>query len=89
MPTGVALFAGSTYYPGGGAEDYVDRFDHFHEAEAVIPALEFAHGIRVDWAHVFDLRSKRILGRWRRAHWADAEPDGTWLRDDDSVCGVG
>lgn len=47
------LFAGWSYYPGGGMEDYIDSYDTFEEANAF--GVELKQGRGYDWFHVLDL----------------------------------
>lgn len=46
------VFAGSTYYPSGGWEDFVEHLDREDEA---VKLAQFQIGrVGVDWAHVVD-----------------------------------
>lgn len=44
------LFAGPTYYPGGGVVDYVGKYETLDEAKAAFAEKEDCN----DWAHIVD-----------------------------------
>jgi hypothetical protein len=48
-------FAGDSYYPEGGAKDFVGAFDT--ELDARLAGVETPK----DWCHVFDLETKTIV----------------------------
>lgn len=48
----VILFAGSTYYPGGGSSDEVGRYDTLEEAKAALSECLYD-----DWAEALDMDS--------------------------------
>lgn len=47
-------FAGSTYYPSGGMNDFIGSFDTVDEAIAEICYSDEDYGMINDWGHVFD-----------------------------------
>jgi hypothetical protein len=54
------LFAGSTYYPDGGAEDFVGDFDSIERSEFKAFEHDKNTDRRLDWWHVFDTQEKKI-----------------------------
>lgn len=59
------LFAGDTYYPNGGLEDFIDRFETIEEAK--IEALK-SHNYSdmsgtwiFDWWHIVDVNTLTIV----------------------------
>ena len=49
------LFAGDFYYPAGGWEDYIGRYDSVERAEALLS------NIGCDWYHIVDLSTNQIV----------------------------
>jgi hypothetical protein len=47
------LFAGDTYYPSGGAKDFIGSYESLEEAIKAVPGY--------DWAHIADSTSMDIL----------------------------
>lgn len=77
MDATVLLFAGSTYYPEGGWDDFVGEFGSVEEAlAAVADAL-------VDWAHVVDRDAGRVVDRfYRRTSYSQSGRSvGPWIRE--------
>lgn len=63
------LFAGDDYYPEGGANDLIGRFDSVEEAVAAHDPKEYEDG----WANILCLESLEIVKRyWRRHGWGKA-----------------
>lgn len=52
-----AVFAGLTYYPGGGMADFVKSFDTEEEANAFIDSggVEGVIGFTSDWDEIVDM----------------------------------
>lgn len=50
------LFAGETYYPGGGWDDFVDDYDTLEEAEAKAKTL------KENWWDIVDTTTKTKVG---------------------------
>lgn len=53
------LFAGDSYYPGGGFSDFVDSYDTMEEATVEAKSLRMEFGPsytpkKYDWYHIFD-----------------------------------
>jgi hypothetical protein len=49
------LFAGDTYYPGGGWNDYQESFSSTEEA------IEYLARISYQWAHIVDSINKEMV----------------------------
>lgn len=58
------LFAGSHYYPFGGARDFIDSFDTLEEAMSA-PVTD---GREVDWLDIADLENNLALVMSKRGH---------------------
>ena len=58
------LFGGEAYYPGGGMNDFILRFEQLDDAVA------FAKEKRLDWWHVLNIDLGMIV------RWSDQEPFG-------------
>lgn len=59
------MFAGSVYYPSGGADDF--RSDHDNEEEARQAAIDWTREDgAMSWAHVWDSETKTIVMRENR-----------------------
>lgn len=65
------LFAGETYYPQGGWEDYQRDFATVEEAikfvddaHALDKAKEYIDQDGWDWAHIVDRETSRIIRAW-------------------------
>lgn len=71
MPTrNYAVFAGSNFYPGGGAHDFLGCADDLNHAwklvdEARDRAKEHGQGDMdaIDWCHALDLASGELIER--------------------------
>lgn len=65
------LFAGDTYYPGGGAYDFIVELDHISEAKRNLthctPPSEKA------WAHVLDTDNETIVAEWQSFWWTPSD----------------
>lgn len=48
------LFAGYTYYPAGGWNDFRDSFDTFDEGQEHLKKLTEASGYTINWGHIVD-----------------------------------
>jgi len=46
------LFAGDSYYPGGGAADFIEDFESIDDAKA--------HHVRCDWFHIIDIHTGEV-----------------------------
>ncbi len=53
-----ALFAGDTWYPSGGWNDFVDTYDTI--ADAAFRGMGTG-----DWFHIVDLATGQITSNWR------------------------
>ena len=63
------LFSGEDYYPNGGAEDFLGKYDSIDAAiDAHDPACYKFNG---GWAHVFNLDTLKIVKCFRRGTWSD------------------
>ena len=51
------LFAGNAYYPSGGAEDLIGKFNSINEAEAAFNPSNYTLG----WANILDLDTLEIV----------------------------
>jgi hypothetical protein len=51
------VFAGDSYYPGGGWEDFVDSFDSLDEAHASAATAQE----KSDWSHVVDTHTGQVV----------------------------
>lgn len=58
------VFAGDTYYPSGGAHDFIADLDTFVEAEAEAQLWLSAHAARAEkdyvWAQIWDTAEHKI-----------------------------
>ncbi len=54
------LFAGDTYYPAGGMDDYENSFDNIEDAIGQV------YHIKCDWWHIVDSVTKEIVNRGHR-----------------------
>ena len=66
------VFAGDTYYPCGGIEDYVGAFDSLEEAKDKASHDVPYHGVP-DWAQVAEVTDGGLVRRW---DWTD---DRGWV----------
>ncbi len=76
------LFAGSRYYPAGGAVDLIGRFDSVSDAlvrRDVLDGAESYTGAPPDWAHIYDVDAAMTVGCWdrddRSGEWSEADLD--------------
>jgi hypothetical protein len=60
------LFAGPEYYASGGFHDFINCFASPSEAR------QAAESMRVDWWHVFDVETRKIV-LWGEGHAYGAE----------------
>ena len=58
-----ALFAGEDYYPSGGMDDLVGRFDSVEEALVVAFTYEDENSRGYDWHQVVDLTTFTVVAR--------------------------
>lgn len=52
------LFAGATYYPSGGWDDFVGSFDTTEQAKDALLAKGFDY---YDWAHIVDATDGAVV----------------------------
>lgn len=56
------LFAGASYYPGGGMRDFIDSFETLEAADEYVKENNHDrdsysyHGRKWDWYHICDIR---------------------------------
>lgn len=55
------VFAGETYYPSGGWEDYCGEFDNLSDAIAHAESLGPSSDYPYRWAHVADVSHGKIV----------------------------
>lgn len=61
------LFAGDWYYPSGGFEDFIKRFNTKDEAKQYFHAIKSLY----DWAHIVLIDNVSIIARYKQGAWTD------------------
>lgn len=67
------LFAGDDYYPNGGAEDLIGRFETIKEAFIGHDPNQFEYD--GGWANVLCLDSMKIVKFFHRGNWFDPDEE--------------
>ena len=64
------LFAGFSYYPCGGFDDFIDSYSCIDSCKRAFAILKKEHSY--DWAHVVDIDKKEIVTQCSGgAEWKD------------------
>ena len=67
------LFAGSNYYPEGGAYDFKGSFDTVELAvKAHDPNEQKLDG---GWANIFDLKEEKIVKQFYEGNWYEGDSE--------------
>ena len=72
------LFAGSNYYPEGGAYDFKGSFETSELAvkahdpsDYIIPKYKCCDG----WANIFDLKEEKIVKQFYEGNWYEGDSE--------------
>jgi len=65
------LFAGDTYYPSGGAYDFVSSHDTIEEAMAVHDPSKYTYS--GGWANIFDTHIESIVMNYSYGSWSKTD----------------